>query len=157
MNTDNDITQDEDQTRGLLAAVLADLSDVVGGIDERQLHDPTPCTDYDVAQLRDHVLGWLNTFADGFADPGGQAPRASLDGYQAPADAGAEVDRGGRPHGPGAARGRGQPAAAARGQRHARRHGPGHDPLGVSDARLGPGPRHRSALVAAGRGGAGSR
>ena len=91
MNTDNDITQDKDQTRGLLAAVLADLSDVVGGIDERQLHDPTPCTDYDVAQLRDHVLGWLNTFADGFADPGGQAPRASLDGYQAPADAGAEV------------------------------------------------------------------
>ncbi|MGH3396652.1 MAG: TIGR03086 family metal-binding protein [Streptosporangiaceae bacterium] len=80
-----------DQTRGLLAAVLVDLADVVGGISERQLHDPTPCTDYDVAQLRDHVLGWLTIFADGFADPGGQAPRAGLDGYQAPADAGTEV------------------------------------------------------------------
>jgi uncharacterized protein (TIGR03086 family) len=81
----------DDQTRGLLAAVLADLAGVVGGIDERQLHDATPCTDYDVAELRDHVLGWLATFADGFADSGGQAPRASLDGYQAGADPQAEV------------------------------------------------------------------
>jgi len=61
-----------DQTRELLSAVLADLAGVVGGISHSQLHDPTPCTDYDVAQLRDHVLGWLTTFADGFADqPGG--------------------------------------------------------------------------------------
>jgi uncharacterized protein (TIGR03086 family) len=85
------MTTTTDETRGLLAAVLADLADIVGGITEQQLHDPTPCIDYDVAQLRDHVVGWLTTFADGFADPGGQAPRASLDGYQAPADAEAEV------------------------------------------------------------------
>jgi len=85
------MTTDTDQTRGLLAAVLADLAGVVGGIAERQLHDATPCTDYDVAQLRDHVLGWLTTFAGGFADSGGQAPRASLDGYRAPADPRAEV------------------------------------------------------------------
>jgi uncharacterized protein (TIGR03086 family) len=84
-------TTTTDQTTGLLAAVLADLAQVVGGITDAQLHDPTPCTDYDVAQLRDHVLGWLTTFADGFADPGGQAPRASLAGYQAPADPAAEV------------------------------------------------------------------
>ena len=84
-------TTTTDQTRGLLAAVLADLARVVDGIRDAQLHDPTPCTDYDVAQLCDHVLGWLTTFADGFADPGGQAPRASLAGYQAPADAAADV------------------------------------------------------------------
>lgn len=43
---------------------------MVGGIRPEQLHDPTPGTEYDVAQLRDHVLGWLTTFASGFADPG---------------------------------------------------------------------------------------
>ena len=80
-----------DQTRELLAAVLADLAGVVGGINERQLHDPTPCTGYDVAELRDHVVGWLTTFADGFADSGGQAPRATLDGYQPQGDPPAEV------------------------------------------------------------------
>ncbi|MHB1594467.1 MAG: hypothetical protein ACYCO9_03625 [Streptosporangiaceae bacterium] len=35
------------------------------------------------------MIGWLSTFASGFADPGGQVPLASLDGYRAPADAGA--------------------------------------------------------------------
>jgi uncharacterized protein (TIGR03086 family) len=80
-----------DQTRILLGDVLADLTDVVGGVSDAQLHDPTPCTDYEVVQLRDHVLGWLTTFADGFADPGGQAPRAGLDGYQPPADPRAAV------------------------------------------------------------------
>jgi uncharacterized protein (TIGR03086 family) len=68
------MTDMTDQTRELLSAVLADLAEVVGGISPAQLHDPTPCADYDVAQLRDHVLGWLTTFADGFADPDGQAP-----------------------------------------------------------------------------------
>lgn len=78
-------------TTDLLEAVLADLAQVVGTITDEQLHDPTPCTDWDVAQLRDHILGWLTTFADGFADPNGQAPRANLDGYRAPADPAAEV------------------------------------------------------------------
>lgn len=52
----------------LLDAVLADLARVVGAITDDQLHDPTPCTDYDVGQLRGHVLGWLTNFAAGFAD-----------------------------------------------------------------------------------------
>jgi uncharacterized protein (TIGR03086 family) len=80
-----------EKTADLLAAVLDDLAPVVGGITEAQLREPTPCTEYDVEQLRDHVLGWLTTFAAGFADPGGQAPQASLSGYQAPADPVAEV------------------------------------------------------------------
>jgi len=36
--------------------VLADLAPVVDAITDDQLHDPTPCTDYDVGQLQDHVL-----------------------------------------------------------------------------------------------------
>ena len=85
------MTASTGQTTDLLAAVLTDLETVVGGIRPEQLHDATPCTEYDVAQLREHVLGWLTTFASGFADPGGQAPRGSLGGYQVPADPAAEV------------------------------------------------------------------
>ena len=80
-----------EETADQLGTVLADLADVIGGITSEQRHDPTPCTDYDVAQLQDHVLGWLTNFADGFAHPGGQAPRAEVSGYRAPADAAAEV------------------------------------------------------------------
>ena len=85
------MTTSTEETTDLLVAVLAGLAPVVGGITPEQLHDATPCTEYDVEQLRDHVLGWLTTFAAGFADPNGQAPRASLGGYTTPADAAAEV------------------------------------------------------------------
>src|SRR5579875_2655643 len=85
------MTSSPDRTAGLLDAVLADLSRVVGNITPAQLHDPTPCSEFDVAQLRDHVVGWLATFAAGFADPDGRAPRASLDGYVPPQDPAAEV------------------------------------------------------------------
>jgi uncharacterized protein (TIGR03086 family) len=85
------MTPSTEKTTDLLVAVLTDLAPVVGGITREQLQDPTPCTDYDVAQLQDHVLGWLTTFAAGFADPDGSAPRASLDGYSAPADVAGEV------------------------------------------------------------------
>jgi uncharacterized protein (TIGR03086 family) len=37
------------------------------------------------------VLGWLTTFAAGFADPDGQTPPASPGGYTTPGDAAAEV------------------------------------------------------------------
>jgi len=86
-----DTTTDTGEATGLLETVLADLAAVTGGITPGQLHDPTPCAGYDVAQLREHIVGWLETFAAGFADPAGQAPRASLDGYQAPADAAGAV------------------------------------------------------------------
>ena len=90
METATDTTS-IDTTTGLLAQVLDDLATVTGGVTPAQLPDPTPCTGFDVAQLRDHVVGWLETFAAGFADPGGQAPRASLDGYQPPPDPAAAV------------------------------------------------------------------
>jgi uncharacterized protein (TIGR03086 family) len=80
-----------EKTADLLAAVLTDLARVVGEITPQQLTGPTPCTEYDVAQLREHVVGWLATFAAGFADPRGQAPRENLEGYTMPADPAAEV------------------------------------------------------------------
>jgi uncharacterized protein (TIGR03086 family) len=85
------MTAATDTTTDLLVAVLADLAPVVGRIAPEQLHDPTPCTELDVAQLRTHVLGWLTTFAAGFADPGGQAPVERLEGYAVPGDPAAEV------------------------------------------------------------------
>lgn len=80
-----------DKTAALLADVLDDLAGVIAGITPGQLTSPTPCAEFDVAQLRSHVVGWLETFAAGFADPDGRAPRAGLDGYQPPADAAAAV------------------------------------------------------------------
>jgi uncharacterized protein (TIGR03086 family) len=84
-------TTDMEKTADHLAAVLANLAEVVGRITDEQRRDPTPCTEWDVGQLRDHVLGWLTNFADGFADPGGRAPTADASGYRAPADPAAEV------------------------------------------------------------------
>ena len=85
------MTTDTEKTTDLLVAVLADLEPVVGRVTVEQLHDPTPCTELDVGQLRTHILGWLTTFAAGFADPGGQAPLDRIDGYAVPADPAAEV------------------------------------------------------------------
>lgn len=84
-------TEKTEKTAELLRIVLADLAPVVDGIAPDQLHQPTPCADLDVEQLRDHVLGWLTTFAAGFADPDGQAPRADIEGYRAPSDAASTV------------------------------------------------------------------
>ena len=71
------MTTTTEQTADLLAEVLTELAPVAGGVTEDQLHDPTPCTDYDVAQLREHVLGWLAIFAAGFADPAAEVTAAA--------------------------------------------------------------------------------
>jgi uncharacterized protein (TIGR03086 family) len=86
------MTTSTETTAELLSEVLANLADVLEAIGPEQLGDPTPCTDYDVEQLRTHVLGWLYTFAAGFADANGQAP-GGLGGYAVPPDAGAEARR----------------------------------------------------------------
>ena len=113
------MTTATEKTTDLLVAVLSDLEPVVGRVTGEQLHEPTPCTELDVGQLRAHILGWLTTFAAGFADPGGQAPLDRLDGYTVPADPAARGAFRVRRDGRGAARGRGRPAPAARGQRDA--------------------------------------
>lgn len=85
------MTTSTDNTTGLLVAVLAELEPVLGGITSDQLHDPTPCTEYNVEQLRQHVMSWLTTFAAGFADPDGKAPSDRVDAYRVPGDPAAEV------------------------------------------------------------------
>lgn len=62
------------QTTEQLTTVLRDLADVVDTITPQHEGAPTPCSDYDVAALRDHTLRWLTCFADGFTDPEGTAP-----------------------------------------------------------------------------------
>lgn len=84
------MTTSTEKTADLLRVVSADLAGVIGDVTEAQLHDPTPCTEFDVAQLRHHMLGWLATFAAGFADPNGQAA-AGPDAYEVPVDAAAAV------------------------------------------------------------------
>ncbi|HUY96946.1 MAG TPA: TIGR03086 family metal-binding protein [Verrucomicrobiae bacterium] len=80
------MTPSTSKTTDLLLAVLSDLARVIDGIAPAQLPSRTPCTQWDVEQLRAHVLGWLTTFAAGFADPGGRAPAADIDGYRPPPD-----------------------------------------------------------------------
>ncbi len=87
------MTTTADNTTDLLVAVLAELAPVVGGVTSDQLSDPTPCTQYDVEELRLHVLSWLTTFAAGYADPDGKAPSDRIDAYQVSADPAAEVRR----------------------------------------------------------------
>ncbi len=75
-----------DSALALLDPVLGQLADVVAAIRPDELGSPTPCTKYDVATLRDHVLGWLQFFAAAFADPERTGPRLDPDGYRAADD-----------------------------------------------------------------------
>ena len=61
-------------TRTQLHTVLTDLAGLVGTIRDDEWHAPTPCTEFDVATLVDHVAGWSTSFAAGYADPEGRAP-----------------------------------------------------------------------------------
>ena len=65
-------------TADLLRPVLDDLAVVVA---RTQGHEtaPTPCADLDVAGVRHHAASWLANFADGYADPGGQASEAGAE------------------------------------------------------------------------------
>src|ERR1700722_5911628 len=94
------MTATTEKTTDLLVAVLADLAPMVGDITGEQLHDPTPCTELDVGQLRTHVLGWLTTFAAGFADADGRAPLDRLEGFPGPAAPAGEVPPAADPRAP---------------------------------------------------------
>ncbi|MFI6486946.1 TIGR03086 family metal-binding protein [Streptomyces sp. NPDC050564] len=50
---------------GLLAGVLAKTGDLVEGVGADRLSLPTPCHDYDVQTLVDHLVGWLLLFESG--------------------------------------------------------------------------------------------
>jgi uncharacterized protein (TIGR03086 family) len=66
--------------------VLDQLAGVVTRPTPATLGDPTPCRQYDVDTLRNHVLGWLQFFAAAFADPARKAQRPDPDGYRAEDD-----------------------------------------------------------------------
>lgn len=59
-------------TRKQLDDVLAGLAELLSQIEPEQANLATPCTEYSVAQLRQHVLGWLTAFSEGYAAPQGQ-------------------------------------------------------------------------------------
>jgi uncharacterized protein (TIGR03086 family) len=84
------VTESIQRTTDLLGAVLADLADVVEATTPDQRALPTPCTEFTVQQLLDHIVGWLTVFAAGYADPEGRAP-ADTGGRTAGEDAAAEV------------------------------------------------------------------
>lgn len=71
-----------ENTRMMLQPVLAELADVAGRVTEDQRDLPTPCEDFDVTDLTAHIVGWLENFAAGFADPDGACPMGDVSGVQ---------------------------------------------------------------------------
>lgn len=51
--------------------MLLDLADLLDDIGTSQDDDPTPCSEWDVAALRQHAIGWLTAFTDGYASSDG--------------------------------------------------------------------------------------
>jgi uncharacterized protein (TIGR03086 family) len=49
----------------LLADVLAKTGDVIAGVRPEQWRLPTPCPDYDVTALVEHMVGWIQVFEAG--------------------------------------------------------------------------------------------
>ncbi|HET6952608.1 MAG TPA: TIGR03086 family metal-binding protein [Acidimicrobiales bacterium] len=49
----------------LLAGVVTKTGDLIAGVTPDQADRPTPCPDYDVATLVNHLCGWIRVFAAG--------------------------------------------------------------------------------------------
>jgi uncharacterized protein (TIGR03086 family) len=77
---------DASNAASYLEPVLDQLAEVMTRVTPATLADPTPCRRYDVATLRDHVLGWLQFFAAAFADPARKGERPDPDSYHAAED-----------------------------------------------------------------------
>ena len=53
----------DDQGVDELETVLADTEKILGGVTQDQSDAPTPCPEFDVSQLVDHILGWSASYA----------------------------------------------------------------------------------------------
>jgi uncharacterized protein (TIGR03086 family) len=71
----------------LLSGVLRQAEAVMVAVEPDQLDDPTPCPDYDVARLLDHLVGWARSFA---ARLSGEASEDDPNDYRAGDDPAAE-------------------------------------------------------------------
>jgi uncharacterized protein (TIGR03086 family) len=69
-----------------LPELLTDLTDLVRRLPADRSGAPTPCPEYDVGALREHVLAWVPMFAAALTDPDGAAPRPDPSAHRAPAD-----------------------------------------------------------------------
>jgi len=49
----------------LLAGILTKTGDIIAGVGDDQWELPTPCTEYDVRALTDHIIGWIQVFEAG--------------------------------------------------------------------------------------------
>ena len=80
MSTETVITDPATAPRAALAATAAEtecilhaLADILDGITDEQANAPTPCTQYAVADLRAHVVGWAVAFGAGLQAADGRA------------------------------------------------------------------------------------
>lgn len=71
-------------TGQLLGNVLGDLERLVTSTALSDLTKPTPCPEFSVADLRQHILGWLTFFAAAVSDPDGATERPDPTSYRAP-------------------------------------------------------------------------
>lgn len=81
-----DLFTDPDRVLALLDPVLGRLAEVADGSTGTDPKAATPCADFDVAALRDHVLGWLQNFAAALADPDRRTTRPDPTGYRSADD-----------------------------------------------------------------------
>ena len=73
-----EVFSDPTAAKTLFEPVLSQLARMVEVHDDQLAH-PTPCQSYAVADLRRHILGWLQFFAAALNDPSGAAKRLDPD------------------------------------------------------------------------------
>ncbi|MDO5084208.1 MAG: TIGR03086 family metal-binding protein [Arachnia propionica] len=77
-----------------LVPVLDALAVVTQRIAPGQESAPTPCSQYDLTALLEHVVGWLEAFAVGYASSDGEVPAGDADEvWVTPAEAAQRIRR----------------------------------------------------------------